>query len=121
MANSNYNIGDHDTRPWGKWAVVHLGQGFIVKQITVNPGGILSLQRHKYRAEHWVITQGHGTVTLDDRKVPVSNDTAVYIPIGAWHRIQNDGRDPLVFIEVQTGDTLDESDIERRDDKYNRT
>jgi len=120
VAKVNYIIGQSDTRPWGKWKVIHAGEGFIVKEITVNGGGILSLQRHQHRAEHWIIVSGRGVITLDEDKINAIRDDAFYIPVGAWHRIENDGKEPLVFIEVQTGDNLDENDIERKEDKYKR-
>ena len=116
----SYTVGAHDTRPWGRWQVVHMGDGFIVKEITVNAGEILSLQRHQHRSEHWVITEGEGQVTLGLEKVKVQRNSAVFIPAKQWHRIENDSKEKLVFIEVQTGDILDENDIERKDDKYNR-
>jgi mannose-6-phosphate isomerase-like protein (cupin superfamily) len=116
----NYKVGDNDTRPWGKWRVIHTGARFIVKEITVDAGGILSLQRHKYRAEHWIIVSGRGVITLEDDQINAIRDDAFYIPVGAWHRIENNGKEPLVFIEVQTGDKLDENDIERRNDIYGR-
>ena len=118
---NKYKIGESDVRPWGKYKVTDVGTGFIVKQIEVNAGGILSYQRHKYRSEHWIIVQGAGVITLDDKKFPVKANDHFFLPIAAWHRIENNGKVPLVFIEVQTGDNLDESDIERKDDKYSRT
>ena len=63
---NNYVRGEHDTRPWGTWEVIDCGYGFCVKKITVNPEGILSLQLHHFRAEHWVIVSGKATVTLND-------------------------------------------------------
>ena len=117
---NHYTVGEHDTRPWGTWQVIGVGDNFIVKQITVNPGEILSLQRHQYRSEHWTIVSGSGVVTLKDKKINVQHDAGIYIPVGTWHRIENNSEGKLVFIEVQTGDTLDELDIERKNDKYKR-
>jgi mannose-6-phosphate isomerase-like protein (cupin superfamily) len=118
---NNYQIGDTDTRPWGSYVVLDAGAGFIVKRITVNPGGILSLQRHKHRSEHWIIASGAGVVTLGDKKIAVRTNDHIFIEIGAWHRIQNDGAAPLIFIELQAGDILDEADIERKEDVYKRS
>jgi mannose-6-phosphate isomerase-like protein (cupin superfamily) len=117
---NEYKVGDADTRPWGNYRVVASDVGFCVKVISVNAGGILSLQRHQFRAEHWTVVRGRAVVTLDGESIQVVRDQGVYIPTGAWHRIENQGGQELVFIEVQTGDKLLESDIERKEDKYNR-
>lgn len=117
---NNYTAGESDTRPWGTWRVLGVGDGYIVKEIIVNAGGILSLQRHQYRDEHWVITSGRGAVTLGEgRYERVPSDT-VFIPRGTWHRIENIAHVPLIFAEVQVGDILDENDIERAEDNYGR-
>lgn len=119
MANS-YARGQQDTRPWGTWEVVDCGQGFCVKRITVNPNGILSLQLHHYRAEHWIISQGEATVTLGELEMLKKRGESVYIPMETKHRIQNNSAEPMTFIEVQVGDNLDENDIVRFEDKYGR-
>ncbi len=90
------------------------------KKICVNPHAQLSLQLHHHRAEHWIIAEGEGVVTLGDKKINVKKDDAVYIPVETKHRIQNDSSHNLTFIEVQTGDFLDEDDIERFEDIYGR-
>jgi mannose-1-phosphate guanylyltransferase/mannose-1-phosphate guanylyltransferase/mannose-6-phosphate isomerase len=126
---NKYVVGAFDTRPWGKWMVLDSGcdagenaNAWVVKRITVNAGGCLSLQRHKHRCEHWIIVAGIGTVTIDNDTVFATPNQSVYIPAGAWHRIENkDTSGELVFIEVQTGEILDEGDIERREDRYGRS
>lgn len=117
---NNYKRGDNDVRPWGKWEVIDSGEKFCVKRITVNAGGILSLQLHNFRAEHWIIVSGSAVVTLGDELLEKSSGEAVYIPIKTKHRIQNKGSEPLIFIEIQTGENLDENDIIRYDDVYGR-
>ena len=120
MAN-NYMRGQHDTRPWGTWEVLDCGNDFCVKRIVVNSGGILSLQLHHHRAENWVIAQGQAVVTLNQQQLNCRTGDSVYIPTETKHRIQNNAAEPLVFIEVQTGENLDESDIVRYEDIYGRT
>jgi mannose-1-phosphate guanylyltransferase/mannose-6-phosphate isomerase len=119
MANT-YAVGERDTRPWGTWEVVAIGDGHVVKRITVMPGARLSLQRHRHRAEHWVMVTGNAQVTLDERTFPCTSGEHVHIPCGAVHRIANPGAGPLVFIEVQHGGLLDEDDIERLEDDFGR-
>jgi mannose-6-phosphate isomerase-like protein (cupin superfamily) len=119
MAN-NYARGQKDTRPWGTWEVVDCGEGFCVKQITVNAGGILSLQLHHFRAEHWIIVRGQATITLGNLEIVKNAGENVYIPVETKHRIQNNSAEPMTFIEVQVGENLDENDIVRFEDKYGR-
>lgn len=119
MAN-NYARGQHDTRPWGTWEVTDCGKGFCVKRITVNPGGILSLQLHHHRAEHWIMVNGVATVTLGEQQIEKKAGESVYIPQETKHRIQNNASQPLEFVEVQVGENLDENDIVRLEDKYGR-
>ncbi len=119
MANL-YRKGDHDTRPWGTWEVLDGDDNFCVKRIMVLPKGKLSLQLHHHRSEHWIIVKGSATVTLGERLIDVKADDAVYIPIETKHRIENKSNEPMEFIEIQTGDNLDENDIVRFEDIYGR-
>lgn len=119
MAN-NYKKGNHDSRPWGTWEVLDSGDNFCVKKIKVIPGGKLSLQSHRFRAEHWIIVEGEAVVTLGEDKLNKKADESVYIPAETKHRIQNDSSAEVIFIEVQTGDNLDENDIIRYEDVYGR-
>ena len=90
-------------RPWG-WseALVH-GDGYQVNYIHLNPGAAISLQSHQKRAEHWVVVEGTAHVTIDEATQVVRKNQSVYIPIGARHRLENQGDAPMVLIEVQTG------------------
>ncbi len=115
-----YQIGDSETRPWGSWRVIAVGEGYICKEISVDPSQRLSLQRHSHRNEHWVMMSGTSEVTLGDDLLHLKPEQTVYIPKGTKHRIANPGDEPLVFVEIQTGDVLDESDIERFMDEYGR-
>ena len=90
------------------------------QKIVVNAGQKLSLQKHDFRNEHWIIAQGTAEVTLGEKVFEAKTDTAIYIPVGTKHRVRNPETKPLVFIEVQTGETLDENDITRYEDDYGR-
>ena len=110
-----------DKRPWGYFEVLSDAPDHKVKRIVVNPGGVLSLQRHKKRAEHWFVVSGAGTVTLGENKYSVKPGSAIDIPIGTAHRMENISSDNLIIIEVQIGTYFGEDDIERLEDKYGRT
>ncbi len=106
--------------PWGKWEVLLEETTYKVKRVTVNPGHRLSYQKHFKRKEHWMVVQGAASITLDGKAWTVETGGTVDIPIGAAHRIQNTGKEPLVFIEIQTGAYFGEDDILRLEDDYNR-
>jgi mannose-6-phosphate isomerase-like protein (cupin superfamily) len=110
----------HDDRPWGSYDVLLDVDDCKVKRLVVNPGQRLSYQRHQHRAEHWVIVAGTGLVTLDGRDRDVATGDTVEVAVHVAHRIANPGTDPLVFIEVQTGTSFAEDDIERLSDDYGR-
>jgi mannose-1-phosphate guanylyltransferase len=107
-------------RPWGSYDSVDSGPNYQVKRITVNPGARLSVQKHKYRAEHWVVVEGVGTVHVDGVDHVLKANDSVYIPKGAVHCLANETQLPLHLVEVQSGSYLGEDDIERLDDIYCR-
>ena len=107
-------------RPWGYYESIDMGERFQVKRIVVLPGGILSLQKHRHRAEHWVVVRGTAEVTAGDSVRPVHENELIFIPIGTVHRLANQGKIPLELIEVQTGSYLGEDDIVRLEDIYKR-
>jgi len=107
-------------RPWGYYEALDLGERFQVKRIVVIPGGVLSLQSHQHRAEHWVVVRGTAEVTIGEDRRDLHENESIYIPIGTVHRLANRGETPLELIEVQTGSYLGEDDIVRFDDIYKR-
>lgn len=119
MANK-YRRGDKDSRPWGTWEVLDGDDNFCVKRICVKPNGQLSLQLHHFRSEHWIIVKGQAKVTLGEKIFSLTADESVYIPVNTKHRIENETNQNMEFIEIQTGDNLDENDIVRFEDIYGR-
>ncbi|KQT50990.1 mannose-1-phosphate guanyltransferase [Aureimonas sp. Leaf454] len=108
-------------RPWGWYQRIDIGQRFQVKHICVKPGGILSLQRHYHRAEHWIVVHGTAEVTVDGTVKLYHENEAAYLPIGCTHRLHNPGKIELKLIEVQVGSYTGEDDIVRIEDVYART
>jgi mannose-1-phosphate guanylyltransferase len=114
-------------RPWGVYYVLEDKPNYKVKKIIVNPGFRLSLQSHKHRSEHWVVVKGSATVEIRKDGLEESQwvntmqpNESCYIPIGATHRLSNDGLIPLVIVEVQVGEYTGEDDIIRYEDDHNR-
>jgi len=100
-------------RPWGSYDSVDSGPNYQVKRISVKPGARLSLQKHKYRAEHWVVVDGQAKVHLDAIDHLLKANDSIYIPVGAVHCLANETDEPLHLVEVQSGSYLGEDDIER--------
>lgn len=113
-----YYIGDSDERQWGTYSVIDVLDNAIVKRITVQPKKRISLQTHEHRSEHWTIVQGTAEVTIGHQKVIRKQNESAFIPKGEFHRIENIGEEPLVFIEIQSGELLSEDDIMRYNEDY---
>ena len=109
-----------DHRPWGWFEILSRKGRSQVKRIMVKPGGTLSLQSHQHRSEHWVVVEGKAKVTVESEERFLGEGESVYIPVGAVHRMENPGSEPMLLIEVQTGTYLGEDDIIRYDDIYSR-
>jgi mannose-1-phosphate guanylyltransferase len=107
-------------RPWGTYTVLEDKEGYKIKRIEVNPEGRLSLQRHKFRNEHWIVVNGTATVTINDKTFLLEQNESTYIKAGDVHRLLNDTNEPLVIIEAQVGSYTGEDDIERLEDDYKR-
>ena len=107
-------------RPWGSYICIDQGVGYQVKRLIVNKGGVLSLQKHHKRSEHWVVVSGVARVTLNQDEFDLNINESVYIPIEAIHRIANPYNEPVEIIEVQCGSYLGEDDIVRIEDNYGR-
>ena len=107
-------------RPWGWYQSLNRGERYQVKCIMVKPGGMLSLQSHAHRSEHWVVVTGTVEVTRGAQVETLRENQSTYIPIGERHRLANPGNVPAFLIEVQSGAYLDEEDIVRFDDIYGR-
>ena len=107
-------------RPWGWYDSIEVGKYFHVKRLHVKSGAKLSLQMHHKRAEHWVIVSGTATVTNGEQTFTLNKGESTYIPLGVIHSIENQTREPLEIIEVQSGTYLGEDDIIRFEDIYGR-
>jgi mannose-1-phosphate guanylyltransferase/mannose-6-phosphate isomerase len=107
-------------RPWGSYDSIDNGERFQVKRLMVRPGGVLSLQLHHHRAEHWVVVTGTARITRGEETFLLEENQSTYIPVGVRHRIENPGRIALHIIEVQSGGYLGEDDIVRLEDRYGR-
>ena len=106
-------------RPWGWYETLSTGEGYLVKRLWLAPGQRISLQRHLHRSEHWVVVNGGGLLTLGDTTVTAGTGTVFFVPERALHRAEA-GPVGLEIVEVQRGDPLVETDIERFEDDFGR-
>lgn len=108
-------------RPWGKFEVLIDNPAHKVKRITVYPGEKLSLQSHFHRSEHWIVVRGIAIIINEEKEIYLRENESTFISPTSKHRLENPGKINLEIIEVQTGNYLEEDDIIRYDDQYNRT
>ena len=92
----------------------------MIKELFVKPKGILSLQKHHHRSEHWLVTEGNAKITLNKKIIIKRPGEHIFIPLEAIHRVQNPGKKPVKILEAQVGSILKESDIVRYQDVYGR-
>lgn len=120
MKKVKYVLNEVGERPWGMWKCISVGEKYISKIITVKPRSSLSLQSHNYRQEHWVVIKGNPVVTLGNIKKEYTFGQSIDIPVKTKHRLENLTDDFVEILEIQMGDVLDEDDIIRFEDAYNR-
>ncbi|ENN96232.1 mannose-1-phosphate guanylyltransferase/mannose-6-phosphate isomerase [Methanocaldococcus villosus KIN24-T80] len=107
-------------RPWGYYKVLEEGERFKIKRITVLPGKRLSYQMHYHRSEHWIVVKGTAKVVIEGKEYLIRAGESIFVKSGLKHRLENPGKIPLEVIEIQVGEYLEEDDIVRFDDDYNR-
>ncbi len=107
-------------RPWGTFTVLEDKLGYKIKKIMVKSGKRLSLQKHFHRNEHWIVVSGTATVQVEERAFLVRENESTYIKAGEIHRLENQGKIPLILIEAQVGSYTGEDDIVRIEDDYKR-
>ncbi len=107
-------------RPWGTYTVLDESSGYKIKKIEVKPNCRLSLQKHFHRNEHWVVVSGTATVRVEDKTYLLRANESTYIKMGEIHRLENNGKVPVVLIEAQVGEYTGEDDIVRIEDDFNR-
>jgi mannose-1-phosphate guanylyltransferase/mannose-1-phosphate guanylyltransferase/mannose-6-phosphate isomerase len=107
-------------RPWGYYRVLHEVDGCKVKELTVNPGKSLSMQKHFKRHELWHVTEGKCIVNQQMQggyqlpPLELTKHNQLSIPQGDWHQLTNPFSEPCKIVEIQYGEACTEEDIERR-------
>ena len=107
-------------RPWGYYRVLHETPGMKVKELTVNPGQSLSMQRHKKRSEYWIVSEGRAAVARATDHgyhllgVNLEKHNSLDILANEWHQLKNPYTEQLRIVEIQYGENCIEEDIERK-------
>lgn len=109
-------------RQWGYYRVLHNPSIKVkLKELTIEPGKSLSMQKHNDRSEFWFVSEGVASVyTIDSKKTDVEfmgmykEQQHIWIPQNAWHQLANETSNPLKIIEIQYGENCQEEDIERK-------
>ena len=120
LRSKNYIKKNTFYRPWGKYINLFTGKGFLLKELVVNPKSSISLQKHFFRSERWLVNAGKPKITINKKTFFKNQNDNILIPKGAIHRIENIFNEPVQIIEVQMGTVLKESDIVRYKDVYGR-
>ncbi|MBU0635311.1 MAG: mannose-1-phosphate guanylyltransferase/mannose-6-phosphate isomerase [Candidatus Omnitrophica bacterium] len=107
-------------RPWGSYTVLDRGSGFKIKLVEVSPRKALSLQKHMRRSEHWIVVEGRAKITKGKKVNYLNANKSSFIPVRHVHRLENPTDSLLKIIEVQSGDYLEEDDIVRIKDNFER-
>lgn len=109
-----------EERPWGGWTEYHHADGHRIKELRVKPGHRMSYQFHEHRSEHWFVVRGTATVVYEGETIEIPTHHSFDCVVGKKHRIGNSHDEELVVVEIQYGSKLDETDIIRIEDDYNR-
>ena len=107
-------------KPWGYYTILESEQGYLTKCLNISPNAQLSLQKHAHRSEHWIVLDGEATIRKGDKTLTLNSGQSIDIELNEIHSIQNRTKKQLKILEVQFGDIIDETDIERIEDIYGR-
>lgn len=101
-------------RPWGYYRVLHEVPGMKVKELTVNPGQSLSMQKHSHRKEYWIVSEGECEVEMEFSELRLAVHETLNINVNAWHQLKNPFDKPVRIVEIQYGTLCEEEDITRK-------
>lgn len=112
--NSSSTIG-RVKRSWGWYKVLYNAMTTKVKELQIEPGQSISVQRHSKRNEFWFVVKGECTASKNDKSVILTAHKQFTVPTNTWHTLYNHTNKPCNIVEIQYGECCEESDIERQD------
>lgn len=113
LPNDTLGVNATELHSWGSFAVLEEGQGYKIKRVEVKPGCGLGSRMHTYRSNHWIVVSGTALITIGEQDLTLSSNQSTYVPQNTKYCIKNVGVLPLVLVEVQNGEYLEESDVIR--------
>ena len=122
-ANSPFThpVGHREEKVWGSWEILAQGDGYQIKRLVFKPGAEMSMQTHKYRAEHWTVISGTGAALIGGHLTPLLPAASRIVGAGEEHHIRNYEEIPLIILEIQYGSYLGDDDLIRISDANGRT
>ena len=121
--NSSSTIGRIE-RSWGWYKVLYNAMTTKVKELCIEPGRSISLQRHFKRNEFWFVSEGECTASVAfvfeflkerDKSVILTAHERFIVPVNTWHSLYNHTDKPCNIVEIQYGKECEELDIERKE------
>jgi mannose-6-phosphate isomerase-like protein (cupin superfamily) len=106
-------------RKWGSYSILYNRPDCKIKELMLDPGKSISLQKHEIRSETWQVIDGEcevgtGKTATKLTKKKITRSDIITVPYETWHVLKNVGNYPAVLIEIQSGSQLDENDIIRK-------
>lgn len=117
----NESVSKTVEKPWGWYTTLYQGPGYLVKVLLVKENQSISLQSHQHRSEEWFVLEGAGIVEINGATHIADKGFSFAIKAGEKHRLSAPMGSDIRILEIQTGEILDENDIERFADQYGRT
>mgnify|MGYP001205874024 CR=1 FL=1 len=107
-------------RPWGHYLLLVKTGEYLIKQIVILPKKSISLQKHNYRSEHWIVLSGQASIIINDKEMLLNESESAFVAAMDKHKITNNTKRPLIILETQLGKILSEEDIIRYDVDYTK-
>ena len=110
---------ESERRIWGEFFNLFEDNQVKVKELIVESGKGMSLQRHSKRSEIWLVSQGKCLVNYSKvdpestKEIILDKHHSIHIELGDWHQITNPYDETCKIIEIQYGQETIEEDIER--------
>ena len=116
LKNWNY---EKEERIWGEFYNLFFDKQLKVKELIIYPKKGMSFQKHQYRNEIWFVSEGScivnfsKTTELEKEEFKLSKEDVFYVKKNEWHQIVNPYNELCKIIEIQYGEKVEETDIER--------
>lgn len=98
-------------KPWGTYELLHVAERYVVRKVVVTEGKTIYAHRHARRTEHWIIVSGRAKISLEEKEGEYAANDSIEVPENTSHQISNVGDCPLVFMEISTGEMVEERDL----------